>query len=499
MRWHLSSILTVCMASFPATALAAPHHDICSDLDGAVRFGVSSYGSLRDWAPEAKAQHGADFRLLYVYILAGGMDDPDNFKQWYVEPFLQTAVDMDAIPVLTFYQLLDLGKAAGFQGGHEADIVAQSLANPSIMHTYFDNYVWLLEIAATFPPPVVVHVEPDSWGFMMWAMGVEGNDDPTSIPVRVDASGHPDAAGFADNAAGLGQALVAMRDKHAPEVRLGWHASNFRVGTRPEVVVSFFSQMGDWDLLVGEYPHVDPNPASWWDSWEPAAVETNVTWLSTVTTGTGLPLLLWQTPIGATDWHLLGAPEAPDNLLQFAGAGVAGVLFEHIAFHNETDPDSIRADGDFGTPPPTGSPAGGTAADMRARVTGYSPLTFPLGSVCGSSGAGGGGSGAGGTAGSSGGASGAGGTGGSAGTPPSSPAASGDDAGGCACSMRDRSTSPAWLLALLAACALRRRRGFRASVPHRIRGAHQFGDCPQWIGPCSSAHSVPCPPGRTSR
>jgi MYXO-CTERM domain-containing protein len=346
---------------------------------------VSSFGDLRQWAPDARAQHGADFRLLYVYVLAGGMESPDDFRDGYLLPFVETARSMDAVPVLTFYQLLHLGQAAG-HSGTEPEVVAAALDDAAVMRTYVENFVWLLDVAAGAGDPVLVHVEPDSWGFMMWAMGVEGNADPTTIPAQVSGSGHPDAAGFPDHAGGLGRALVHLRDVHAPGVRLGWHASNFRVGTRPEVVSGFFAGMGDWDVLVGEHPHLEADEATWWEPWDPAAVDTNLAWARAVTTGAGLPLILWQVPLGTMDWHLLGVAQDRTLLERFAGAGVVAVLFEHQAFHGETDPDAIRAAGDLGTPPPAGSPAGGTAADLRARVAAYSdaPLAWPEGTVCAS-------------------------------------------------------------------------------------------------------------------
>ncbi len=366
-------------------AAAVPRHDICADVGDTFAFGVSSFGSLRDWAPEAKSVYGADFRFLYVYVLAGGMDNPADFRDWYIAPFLQAARDMDAVPVLTFYQLLNLGQDAGYSGS-EPEVVAEALQDPDVMRTYFDNFVWLLQLCADEGPPIIVHVEPDSWGFMQWAMGIEGNDDPTSVPVKVTGSGHPDVAGYPDHAAGLGQALVGLRDQYAPEVRLGWHASNFRVGTHPEVTTSFFAQMGDWDVLVGEHPHLEPDESTWWGDWDAAAVDTNLHWFDEVTTSAGLPMILWQVPIGTMDYHLLSAPGDLSMLTRFAEVGIVAVLFEHQAFAGETDPDLIRASGALGTPPPSGSPAGGTAADMRQRVADYSaaPLSWPADTLCAS-------------------------------------------------------------------------------------------------------------------
>jgi MYXO-CTERM domain-containing protein len=447
-----------------SSAAAAPV--FCSDVGGSVGFGVSSFGSVRDWAPAAKQQYGADFRAIYVYILAGGMDDPANFETYYVRPFLDTAVQMGAAPVCTFYQLLDLGKAAGMQGD-EATIVGQALQDPTLMRTYFDHFIWLLQIAADYPPPVVVHVEPDSWGFMMWAMGVEGNADPTSVPVQVRSSGHPDLASCAscnDDAAGLGHALVVLRDQYAPAVRLGWHASNFRTGTHPEVVASFYAQMGSWDLLVGEQPHVDPVPTAWWEPWDEAALQVNLQWMSVVSSSAGLPLLLWQMPIGTTDYHLIGNASDLTMLTRFAAAGAVGVLFEHQNFNNVANADDYRASGDFGTVPPADhADACGTAACMRQRVADYSaaPLPWPDGSICTLGGAGsGGGSGAGGP-----GAGGPGGSGQGGGCPPDCGAGSAADASedsGCGCRLAGRPGSHGaagfGLAGLLVLHARRRRR-----------------------------------------
>ncbi len=367
------------------SAAAAPRHDICADLDGSFAFGVSSFGSLRQWAPDAESLYGADFRFLYVYILAGGMENPADFRDWYIVPFIDTARAMDAVPVLTFYQLLHLGEDAGFSGS-EPEIVAHALDDGPVMRTYFDHFIWLLELSGDEGAPVIIQVEPDSWGFMMWAMGTEGNDDPTSIPVQVGGSGHPDVAGFPDHAGGLGQALVALRDQYAPAVRLGWHASNFRVGTRPEVVSGFFSHMGDWDVLFSEHPHMEADEATWWEPWDAGAIDINLSWAASLTGDTGLPLILWQIPIGTMDYHLLPDPSDQTMLRRFAESGIAAVLFEHQAFDGETDMDLFRASGALGTPPPAGHPAGGTAADMRQRVADYtlSPLPWPTETLCAS-------------------------------------------------------------------------------------------------------------------
>jgi MYXO-CTERM domain-containing protein len=126
-----------------------------------------------------------------------------------------------------------------------------------------------------------------------------------------------------------------------------------------------------------------------------------------VTQSAGIPLVLWQMPIGTVDWHLIGNAGDQTMLTRFAQAGVVGVLFEHQNFNGADNPDDYRASGDFGTlPPAEHQDACGTAACMRQRVADYSsaPLGWPQGSLC-ASGSGGGsgasGPGAGGPGGSS--------------------------------------------------------------------------------------------------
>jgi hypothetical protein len=363
-------------------AQAAPRFDICEDVGPHFGFGISSFGAAGDWLEQASTDHGVTWRFVYVYLGPPG-DDVDGY-QWFINIKADVAERVGAMGMFTFYQLLHIGQGAGLQGS-EAEVVQAVLGDAALMHEYFDNFVLVLETLADREGPHMVHVEPDSWGFMMWAMGIEGNDDATSVPVQVAGSGHPDVAGFPDHAGGLGQALVELRDLYAPEIRLGWHSSNFRVGTRPEVVSSFFAPMGDWDVLVGEHPHNELDDAVWWEPWDAERVQINVDWFSHVTSTTGLPIVLWQLPIGTVDWHLLEEPGDLSMLRAYAEAGVIGAAFEHQNGQGDaTDPDDFRAFGAFGTPPPAGSPAGGTAAHMRTRVAAHSasPLAWPEASPC---------------------------------------------------------------------------------------------------------------------
>jgi hypothetical protein len=367
----------------PSPATAEPAFDICDDLGDAVPFGISSFSVAGDWLVEAHDTYGVEWGFVYVYLVPPDPAALDDYA-WFIGAKHDVAASVGAMPVFTFYQLLQLGQDAGVTGDTEAAIVQQVLADPDLMRTYFDNFVFVLETLAALDPPSLLHVEPDSFGFMMWAMGVEGNDDATSIDVMVSGSGHPDLGAFADNAGGFGHALLALRDEHAPAVRLGWHASNFRVGQYPEVVAGFYGSMGEWDVLVGEHPHLEADELAWWEPWNEAALDTNLAWLDEVTAAAGVPILLWQLPIGTVDWHLLGDTDDLSTLASFAQAGVAGFLFEHQDFTGAGAPDLFRASGELGAVPPESSAAGGTAAELRDRLAAYvaAPLAWPDGGFC---------------------------------------------------------------------------------------------------------------------
>ncbi|WP_437960420.1 hypothetical protein WME76_12785 [Sorangium sp. So ce119] len=438
-------------------AHAAPAHALCNDLGPTLGVGVSSFSAAGDWPAVAAQEHGVDWRFLYLYVLP--TDDPEPDVQSYLLSKIELASSLGAMPVFTFYQLLQIGQRAGVAGS-EPDVVQKVLGDRDRMREYFDNFVLVLRTSAMAGVPVLVHVEPDSWGFMMWAMGVEGNADATSVPVAVASSGHPDVAGFPDHAGGLGQALVKLRDQHAPSVRLGWHASNFRVGARPEVVTGFYSSMGEWDVLVGENFHLNVDDAVWWEPWDESLLQANLSWLEAVTSSAGVPFLSWQERIGTTDWHLFSGDRK--MLERFAAAGLGGVMFELLG---SGDPDDFRASGPYGAVPPPGSTAGGTAADMRARLAAYSenPLAWPAGSPCAQAG-GAGSSGAGSGGATGGGAAGGGATAGSAGG-----GATGEE-GGCQVQPRAGGAGVALAAALGVLAAGLRRRRRAPPVSGRLRG-----------------------------
>ncbi len=320
--------------STPNTGDSGPKHDICADIGPIFGIGAAIFGDTgTNWVTDASGPpEDVDWTYGYIYASGDPHDDLDGFS-WLVNYRMDTAEQVGAeIPTVTFYRMLNVGEDSGYSGT-EPQIVQQMLANPDAVRDYLDDFIALLEILDDRQTPVLVHVEPDSWGFMMWAFdgfdGVGGNPDASSVPVSLSGAEHPDLQGqsFSDDAGGLGQALLHLRDQKAPDVRMGWHASNFRVGTKPEVVTSFYSSMGDWDVIVTEPPHMVGAGPGAWDAGETDNAA-NYTWLSTVSAQTDLPILIWQTYVEDAEPYIGDWPVNKANMASLADNGVAGVLWD---------------------------------------------------------------------------------------------------------------------------------------------------------------------------
>jgi hypothetical protein len=384
----LARACAVMLVLAPCVVSAAPRHDVCADIGSTIGFGTSSFGSADGWL-EAAQSDGATWKLVYAYLQPNWNDGLASF----VALKAGVAKDVHSMLVLTLYNLLARGKAANLAGcgGSEADCVKAVLQAPDLMKGYFDGFIGLLGAAQSAIDggvPAMVHVEPDSWGFMMWAMGTDGQTDASKVLVQVKSSGHPDVQDFSDDAGGFGRALVHLRDKYAPAVRLGWHASNFRAGTRPEVVSSFFSSMGDWDAIVSESPHILKDKVQWWNGLDPALVDANMSWLTQVSATAKLPVLLWQQDIGPLEYYWFVDAGGPALLGRFLGAGVAGIMWDHQCHScsDPSNPDTFRGTSDDVNqfPAPPASFGSGDAEDLRIDLTAYEqhPIGWPAGSIC---------------------------------------------------------------------------------------------------------------------
>jgi hypothetical protein len=206
--------------------------------------------------------------------------------------YVKESIAARVIPVLTYYQLLQSGPAAGTS---EAQKDLSNLRNPATMRSYWDDYRLLLRRVseAAGSHLAIIHVEPDLWGYLEQA-----------------------------NAVGLAQTfarqLIALRNELAPHVLLAWHLSVW--GTREDPTYSkpsdahmdalaaksatFYEALGArFDLVfndvtdrdAGFYQHVEGNANTWWSA---ADFHRHDIYIAGFTRRTHTPVVLWQLPLG---------------------------------------------------------------------------------------------------------------------------------------------------------------------------------------------------------
>jgi hypothetical protein len=298
------------------------------------------------------------FRSQY---LSGGVNTGSGWTTWNNPPGEFAAMYMTnsgaMIPVFDYYQLRGSAPNVGSENPDP------KLQNVDTMTAYYAEFKLLMQKCSAYGKTVIVHVEPDFWGFCQSAHGAQ----PETIPVCVANTGLAEAAGLNDNLCGFAQLLVKLRDLYAPhganppKVLIALHASAWGSGadlikntvdptTQANAIGGYFTKLGaKIDLLfhdpadrdAGYYQYyLNDKGASWWVV--PDDFDRYRSYLSRMKTVTGLRGLLWQVPIGNTKtatcdnsyWHyqdnrveywLDDTPHA--NVAAYAGAGVIGILW----------------------------------------------------------------------------------------------------------------------------------------------------------------------------
>jgi hypothetical protein len=204
------------------------------------------------------------------------------------------------------------------------------------MAAYWADWSLLLRsvAAASSRHLLVIHVEPDLWGYLEQAHA-------TSL-----------ARSFARH-------LVALRDRLAPHVLLAWHLSVWGTGEDPtyskpslghmrrlaaESAWFYESLHASFDLVfndvtdrdAGFYRVIEGNPRT---AWAPSDFRRHDAYIAGFTRRTHVPVVLWQLPLGNTmlsntwdhfrdnrvQWWL-GTGSAP-HLRATRASGVIGLLF----------------------------------------------------------------------------------------------------------------------------------------------------------------------------
>src|SRR2546429_7076504 len=112
----------------------------------------------------------------------------------------------------------------GANDSNEPRADLSNLRNASTMRAWFKDVRLFMQRAAHFPKTrIVLQVEPDMWGYGEQAAK---NDNAATVPASVASSGAAVANGLPNDMTGVARAVVRLRDRIAPNVILGYHASD---------------------------------------------------------------------------------------------------------------------------------------------------------------------------------------------------------------------------------------------------------------------------------
>ncbi len=378
---------------------------------------------------------GVTWSYRYQY-LAGGVNTGSGWTTWapnssFASNYMTESAAVGMTPVFTYYQLLQSLPATG----PEADRDFANLNDRDTMRAYYREFTLLMDQAKAFGRPVIVHVEPDLSGYMQQRV-VDSTNNASSIEAAVSNTGNTEIANLPNTYQGFNDALLRIRDLHAPNVLLATHASAWStkvdittskdtsvdvnasavktseflatagVGQRAGRKSTFdyvFVDVSDRDAAFHELVNGDGG-AHWWDDTNQRRpnFETFDRYLAGLSRATKLPLMLWQVPIGNTvmrtqnnTWnhyqdnrvqYWLSAYPNDGRLASLAKSGVVAMLFGRGADGNTSAADSAN-DGTTNPPAINGNNRNSLSADddggyLTERMLAYqrSPLQLPSGS-----------------------------------------------------------------------------------------------------------------------
>jgi hypothetical protein len=303
----------------------------------------------------------APFAFRYQY-LAGGANTGSGWATWntngdFARFYIQDSMASGIIPVFTYYMLLQ--SAPG--GGSESSADFANLNNAATMTAYYNDVKLFFQKAGAFPgQTVVLHVEPDLWGYIEQ---LSPTGDAATVSAKVSETGLAELAGLPSNVSGFARAIVKLRDTYAPNVLVAYHLSVWGTGTDIALAnpsdatvdalgaraAAFYNSLGArFDLAFAEFSDRDSGfyqfvygdgGHSWWDAED---FRRNVRFLGDFSTATSKRIVMWQIPLGnsrmrsqnnTTGHYQDNRPEwlldeaARTHLTAYRDAGVVAFLF----------------------------------------------------------------------------------------------------------------------------------------------------------------------------
>jgi len=330
-----------------------------------------------DEAGASALREAAPFGFRYHY-LAGGVNTDLTWQRWgqgdgrFVTDFIADSAANGMTAVFSYYEIRQ--SRPGVAQSDEPRAVLQNLADRATMRAYYQDLQRFFALAGASGRPVVLHVEPDLWGYAQQ----RGGDDASAVRAAVASTGLPELEGLPDDVSGVARAVVRLRDAAAPNVLLAWHLSIWGTGkdishsdeTQGAIdelasrSVRFYRSLrAPFDAVFAEFADRDSGYAqrngvgerAWWDAADFARFQR---YLANVHAGVKLPVVVWQIPLGNTvspslndtpgrwkdnrvQW-LLG-PGSRAHLRALTDAGVVALLFGA----GQADGTTAKTDGGY--------------------------------------------------------------------------------------------------------------------------------------------------------
>ena len=345
MRIALALVVAALVAVAPASAEAKRLELGLSDAPGGAK----------------KLRRAAKLGYRYQY-LAGGVNTGGGWATWnpggrFASMYARESRAAGITPVFTYYMIRQ--SLPGRDDGDEARAVLSNLRNRATMRAYYRD-LRLLFKRLRGRGRTVVHVEPDLWGYGQQAAR---RDSAATVPAAVASTGDGALARLPNTMAGFARAVVRLRNRHAPRVRLAYHVSVWGTGTdialqnpstkrvdRLARRAARFerSLRARFDLAFAEFDDRDAafnrivlgdGGASWWTSRD---FSRDIRFTARFRRAARLRVVKWQIPLGNTlmramdnSWghyqdnrvqRLLGA-KGRRLLRRYARAGVVALLF----------------------------------------------------------------------------------------------------------------------------------------------------------------------------
>ena len=365
----------------PALATSAPRAAAALPVNR-LNFGLANQPGEVGWMQSS----GVPWRYRYVY-LSGGVNTGAGWETYntpagqYAGYYMADSDSIGATSVFSYYEMCQSNGPLGGISSCGADNSAQDLANidnAGVMSAYFANFRILLNQVKADGKPVVIHVEPDLWGYLQKQAASLGMTQASAVAAKVKTAGYSDAAvtGTADTAQGFACALLRMRDAYAPNAVMAIHASmwssnqdlasntspTLNATTEADKTATFLNSAcvasnpfggTTWDLVFND---LDDHDAGWWESaggcnctnaffthwWDPTNVKfpnfnRYLSWVTELKARTAVPQVAWQVPVGNQYFLTMNnqCGHYQDNVAQYFlahptnlfSAGLIAVLF----------------------------------------------------------------------------------------------------------------------------------------------------------------------------